>query len=295
MTRLLAVVLLLALAACGPDAETQRRLAQLDTVTAEKDSLLAQVAENALIMSEIGAELARVNAPTTAGASETPIALTRDSLLSSIRALTTRLQESEARLVESEQRIQRLTGETSGFQRTIAQLRSTIATQKETIASLTEQVEALKEENVRLTEANVVLSESNIALSEENLALADTVSRLAERDNTVYYVIGTKDDLLRRGIVVEEGGSRVLFVFGKRGKTLVPARQLDPAQFVMVDKRTFSEIPLDPTKEYTIASRQDFGALDPQPADDGNVSGVLRIVDPDRFWSGGRYLVIVER
>src|SRR5690606_27704220 len=127
MTRLLAVVLLLALAACGPDAETQRRLAQLDTVTAEKDSLLAQVAENALIMSEIGAELARVNAPTTAGASETPIALTRDSLLSSIRALTTRLQESEARLVESEQRIQRLTGETSGFQRTIAQLRSTIA------------------------------------------------------------------------------------------------------------------------------------------------------------------------
>lgn len=295
MTRLLAVVLLLALAACGPDAETQRRLAQLDTVTAEKDSLLAQVAENALIMSEIGAELARVNAPTTAGASETPIALTRDSLLSSIRALTTRLQESEARLVESEQRIQRLTGETSGFQRTIAQLRSTIATQKETIASLAEQVEALKEENVRLTEANVVLSESNIALSEENLALADTVSRLAERDNTVYYVIGTKDDLLRRGIVVEEGGSRVLFVFGKRGKTLVPARQLDPAQFVMVDKRTFSEIPLDPTKEYTIASRQDFGALDPQPADDGNVSGVLRIVDPDRFWSGGRYLVIVER
>ena len=295
LVRYLACLAVIAAAACGPDAETERRLAQLDTVSAEKDSLLIQVSENALLMSEIGAELARVNAPTTTDASETPIAVTRDSLLSNIRSLTTRLQESEARLVESEQRIGALTGESAGFERTIAQLRSTISNQKETIASMTEQVEALREQNVRLTEANVVLSESNVTLSEENLALADTVSRLAERDNTVYYVIGTKDDLLRRGVVVEEGGSRVLFVFGKRGKTLVPARQLDPGQFVMVDKRTFSEIPLDPEKEYVIASRQDFGALDPQPGDDGHVSGVLRIADPDRFWSGGRYLVIVER
>jgi hypothetical protein len=292
---LLAGLAVLAAAACGPDAEAELRLAQLDTVSAEKDSLLVQVAENARLMSEIGAELARVNAPSTTGASETPIAVTRDSLLSNIRSLTTRLQESEARLVESEQRIAALSGETGGFQRTIGDLRSTITNQKQTIASLTEQVEALREENVRLTEANVVLSESNVTLSEENLALADTVSQLAERDNTVYYVIGTKDDLIRRGIAVEEGGSRVLFVFGKRGKTLVPARDLDPAQFVMVDKRTFSEIPLAPEKEYTIASRQDFGALDPRPGADGNVSGVLRIADPDRFWAGGRYLVIVER
>jgi uncharacterized coiled-coil protein SlyX len=292
----MALACVLLLAACGPDAATERRLARLDTIAAEKDSLLVQVAENARLMSDIGVELARVYSPAeTPGAGEAPIAVTRESLLTDIRTLTTRLEESETRLAESEQRIAALAGEAGGFEKTIGDLRSTIANQKQTIASLTQQVGSLREENTRLTESNVTLSESNVVLSEENLALSDTISRLAERTNTVYYVIGTKDDLIRRGLLVEEGGSRVLFVFGKRGKTLVPARELDPAQFVMVDKRTFSEIPIDATREYMIASRQDFGALDPRPEADGYVSGVLRIADPDRFWSGGRYLILVER
>lgn len=294
--KLSALACLLALAACGPDAETERRLAAIDTISAEKDSLLVQVAENARLMSEIGAELARVYAPAaSAGAAEAPIAITRANLLDDIRTLTTRLQESEARLAESEERIGALSGERGGFERTIGDLRATIANQKQTIASLTSQVEALREENTRLAEANVTLSESNVTLSEENLALADTLSLLEERENTVYYVIGTKDDLVQRGLITEEGGSRVLFVFGKRGKTLVPARDLDPAQFVMADRRTFGEVPLEAGKEYTIVSRQDFAALDPAPGEEGRVSGMLRIADPDRFWSGGRYLILVER
>jgi uncharacterized coiled-coil protein SlyX len=291
-----AAACVLALAACGPDAETERRLAALDTISAEKDSLLVQVAENARLMSEIGAELARVYAPAaTAGAAEAPLAITRENLLSDIRTLTTRLQESEARLVESEERIAGYSGERTAFERTIGELRASIANQKQTIVSLTEQVEALRDENTRLAEANVTLAESNVTLADENLALADTLSLIAERENTIYYAIGTKEDLLQRGVITEEGGSRVLFVFGKRGKTLVPARELDPAQFVMADRRTFSDVPLEADKEYTVVSRQDFAALEPPPDEEGRVHGFLRIADPDRFWAGGRYLIVVQR
>jgi hypothetical protein len=275
-------------AACGPSAQEQQRLAQLDSVSAEKDSLLAQVAENARLMSEIGVELARVNAPSTTGTPEAPLAVTRDSLFANIHTLTTRLQQSEARLVESEQRIAALSGEKSGFQRTIGELRGSIDNQKRTIASLTSQVEALRGENTRLVVENVALSATNVAL-------ADTVTELTDRDNTVYYVIGTRDDLIARGIVEEEGGSRVLFVFGKRGKTLVPARSLDPAEFIATDRRTFTDIPLAPATDYEIASRQDIAALDPPPDEEGRLSGPVRIVDADRFWAGGRYLIVVQR
>ena len=288
----------LALAACGPDAETEQRLARLYALTAEKDSLLVQLSENARLMSEIGAEIARVQAPTVGGPPETPIAVTREGLLSDIRALTTRLQETEARLAESEARVAALAQDdtdNSVFEKTIADLRQTVANQKRTIASLTSQVQALRQENTRLAEANVGLTEEKEALSEENLALADTLSRLADEVSMVYYTVGSREQLIEQGVVDEEGGSRVLFVFGKRGKTLVPARDLDPARFVMVDRRTFSELPLEPGREYTIVSRQDFGALEPPPDEEGRVTAPVRIADPDRFWAGGRYLIVVER
>jgi hypothetical protein len=51
------------LAACGPSEEVRRQMAELQAVAAEKDSLLIQVAENARLMSEISAEVARVQAP----------------------------------------------------------------------------------------------------------------------------------------------------------------------------------------------------------------------------------------
>ena len=60
-------------AACGPSEEVRQQLAQLTAVSAEKDSLLLQVTDNARVMSEISAELARVKAaPATEAAREAP-------------------------------------------------------------------------------------------------------------------------------------------------------------------------------------------------------------------------------
>src|SRR5690606_29694372 len=209
----LAVVPVL-LAACGPSSEVQQQLAQLEAVSAEKDSLLLQVAENARLMSDIAAEIARVQTPRTAtvgGQEPTPVAITRENLLQNIQQLTTRLEESVKRLAESEQRIHTLTRDAQGtqsriaeFRRTIQGLQSTIENQKQTIATLTEQVNALQEENVRL-------AAENTQLVLEKSSLEQTLSEIEERESTVYYVIGTKDELIERGLVTEEGGSRVLF------------------------------------------------------------------------------------
>ncbi|MFO7261956.1 MAG: hypothetical protein DIU52_012440 [bacterium] len=286
------------LAACGPSSDVRQQLAQLEAVSAEKDSLLLQVAENARLMSDIAAEIARVQTPRTAtvgGQEPTPIAITRENLLENIQQLTARLEESEKRLAESEQRIRTLTRESQSaqarlaeFRKTIQGLQATIENQKQTIAMLTEQVNALQEENVRL-------AEENRQLALEKSALEQTLSEIEERESTVYYVVGTKEELLRRGLVTEEGGSRVLFIFGKRGKTLVPSRVLDLTQFTAVDKRVWTEFQLPrPDKEYRIITRQDLSAL-AEPADEeGKIRGALRIADPDRFWAHQKYLILVE-
>lgn len=295
--RIVLMTLLLA-AACGPSQEVQRQLAELTAVSAEKDSLLLQVTETARLMSDISAEMARVKAgpAAEAGAIEAPVAVTREAVLADIRELTERVAESEERLLQSQQRIEaltkdntRLAAQLKDFQAAVLDFQATIANQKETIGSLTAEVSTLREENTRL-------AAENTTLVEEKVVLTDTVAAMTERDNTVYYVIGTKDELLERGVVEEEGGSRVLFVFGKRGETLVPARDLDPAQFTPIDRREVTEIPMPwADREYAIASRQDLTAIATPLDEEGRFRGVLQVSNPDAFWAVSRFLIIVQR
>lgn len=291
-TSSIVTVLALGVLACdrGPSAEIQAQLDQLTAVSAEKDSLLSQVAENARLMSEIGAQLVAVadreKLAKSVSASESPMAATRDSLRVMVGDVTQRIQLGEERLKESQRRISGLSRVSDSLktqlESMVASLNETLENQKATIATLTERVELLEAENV--------------VLASEKAALADTVEQLVEENTTAYYVIGTKDELIERGIVTEEGGSRVLFIFGKAGKTLVPARQLDPADFTPINIRSVTEISLpDSTEEYRIASRQDLAALE-APPEDGKIRGstALRIVAPYQFWLPSRFLILVR-
>ena len=114
----------------------------------------------------------------------------------------------------------------------------------------------------------------------------DTLRTTRDVANTVYYAVGKKDDLLKRHIVSEEGHKRFMVV---GGKTLVPARKLDPSAFQVTDQRSDLVIKLpEPTKKYRVVSRHDAGLL-VREAD-----GTLRVSDPERFWAASRYLIIVQ-
>lgn len=287
----LALAVLSVTGACerAPDPELQAQLAQLTALAAEKDSLLRQVAENARLMSDISVELVRVadeeRLSRVAQEAESPVAASRDSLRVMVGDVTTRLETLEARLAESQRRVRTL-GRTSDsaraeFERAVTDLQATITNQKETIAFLTVRLDVLQTENVQL--------------ASDKAALADTVEQLVTEQNTAYYIVGTKEELLADGIVTEEGGSRVLFIFGKRGKTLVPAHDLDTALFTPIDLRAVTEIPLpDSGASYRIASRQNVGFLIEPPDADGKVRGTLRITSAEEFWLPSKFLILVR-
>jgi len=274
--------------ACGPSEEVQRQLAELQAVSAEKDSLLVQVAENARLMSEISAEVARVQTASQAGAQEVGASPDPASVRENIAGITRRIEESEARLAESQKRIQTLSRENrtqatklAELGKTIEDFQATIANQRLTIEALNSQVGELQQQNVQLVTQNTDLS--------------TRVEDMTVRDHAVYYVIGTKDELLEKGIIEEEGGSRVLFVFGKKGKTLVPGRNLDMSMFNTIDRTITTDIPMPvPEKAYTIVTRQDVSALSTPPDEKGRFMGEIRIADPDRFWASSKVLIVVQ-
>jgi len=267
---------------------------QLSAVSAEKDSLLKQVVENAKLMSDISTELAKVKdrakAPTAVVSPESPLATTvsyRDSLLAKVKDVTARVNASESRLRASAKRLKELGGTNDSMKATLASLeqsitefKSVIDNQKTTITTMTDQINGLQTEKADLLVAKA--------------ALQDTVKQVVDKENTVFYVVGTKEELMERGVVEEEGGK--FLIFGK--KVLSPARTLDPSAFTSVDMRQVSSIPLpDSTKRYTIASRQNLSSLATTPDNKGRITGTnsIQISSPNEFWAPSRYLIVVQQ
>ncbi len=256
-------------------------------IMAQKDSLIQEVAEQSRVLSDISAALAKmqVEGKQLEVKSESPRTAARDSIFARIDYVTDRLTTAERQLRDSRRRISSLTKLSdslkSTLETTITNYESTIASQKVTLQELNDQVQKLAMENSALTVTST--------------ALADTVHTLKQENSTVYYVVGTKDELLQRGIIQEEGGSRVLFIFGKAGKTLVPARDLEPSLFTPIDKHKVTEIPLPEEAEYRVASRQNVEALATPPDEHGRIKGsVLKIAEPDKFWVGSKFLILVR-
>jgi chromosome segregation ATPase len=277
--------LLVAVPACqqGPSQEMQAQIEELTAAAQERDRLMQEMADNTRMLSEISAELTKVQVPsrTLRGVStESPVRASRDTLMRKIKYVSSRIGEVENRLKESRQRVQELTTVSDSLRTTLDE---TVRNFEGIVETQLETIEAMKE-HVATLEA-------------EKQALSDTLTQVATRANRVYYVIASKDDLLSKGIVVKEGGSRFLFVLWKQGVTIQPARELDPTQFTAIDRRAVTEIPLpDPTATYRIASRQDLEYLETQPNDGGEITGAagLRIADSERFWLPSRFLIIVR-
>src|SRR6266571_84108 len=260
-------------AACGTSAETERKLAELESANAQKDSLMQEVAISSRLISDVNTELAKAKIRNNRlhVSSESPITASNDTLIAKLRYVVARVQQTESALNESRERIKGLTTLSDSLRATLdstaSNLQSVIASQKTTIDLLTDRVNALTEENV---------------------ALKDSLA-------TGYYVIGTRDELKKKGILTEQGGGRVLFILWRTGKTLQPARNLDPRLFTAIDTRQVTQIPLPSARgEYRVASLQDLSYV-AEENKDNKYSGVpsLTITSPVDLWRTSKFLIII--
>jgi myosin heavy subunit len=284
-------------AACGPSRqEYQKAVSDAQSASAQKDSVLSEMLETTKLITEINAELAKAKSigVTPVAKSEeakTAAAEERAATLSKVRDLVARLNDTETRLSQLQSRSKKQNSELAAqiesykkqladlqanYDRQLADLGAVIDTQKVQIAGLSKRVDTLSAENTQLTTEKAVLS--------------DSVGHLTEYTNTVYYAVGTEDELIQKGIAVKEG-SKFLF-FG--GKHLVPARTLSPDAFTRLDLTKDMQITLPKEdKEYKIVSRQSTEFLSPVPAD-GKLKGSVQIGSPRQFWAPSRYLIVVE-
>jgi regulator of replication initiation timing len=287
-------------AACdGSKKQLEATLAQVQQISAEKDSLLKDVMATSQFIAEVNGELAKVRSRTAgrpvagkAGELESNLspAEQREAIKTRVSELTTRLNESESRLTASRNRVRDLTANNSalatqlaGYDSTIASFQKMIDQQKGEIASLTEQINALQAENTSLKQDKVVLA------AQKDTVIAEKAALVVEK-NTVYYVIGTEDELFKKGIIAKQGGMLGL------GKTAVPGAALNPSDFTAVDRTNVMDIAFPKTdKAYKIVSRQDITALETAPDKSNRIKGGLKITDAVKFWAPSKFLILMEQ
>ena len=268
-------------------------------VSEQKDSLMNDVLATTQMMADINTDLAAVKGLGVSPVSTSDRPLTGKSedravMLGKVREVIARLNAAEQQIAAGKKRVnamsatyanekKQLTAQLDAFQKTIDDMKAAALQQEAVISQQKEQITTLSGRVDTLTQQSAVLTT-------EKAAVKDTLTRVIDQDNEVYYAVGTRDELVKRGILVKEGSK--FLVFGS--KSLEPARDLKPELFQRLDRRrdTVLSVP-EPTKEYKIVTRQSPTYLSTNVVEGGKVKGDLHVTSP-AFWDAGKYLILVR-
>lgn len=296
---LVAVVALVSLSACDKSkAALQQKVAELQSVSAQKDSLIQEVMSTTQFVGDLTQDLAAVKAlnsgkPVASQAAElegkTPAQM-RATVRERVKELAKRLDDSESRLAQSRQRVQSLSGSNTEMQKQLAVYDSTINSLRVVIESQKTEMAVLSQQVLGLQQANTLLAQSKDQLTTERDQLTSTVSTMTMESNKAYYVIGTEKALIAKGIITKKGG------FLGLGGVLAPARTLQETDFTVIDRMRDSTIALPKAdKKYTIVSHQDTKFLALAPDKNNQLRDAVKVASPEQFWATSKFLIVIEK
>ena len=167
------------------------------------------------------------------------------------------------------------------------QLKKLIDNMQQQLEEKEAQLQALREEldkkDIHIAELDETVANLNTdvnELTEETTQKSQTISQQDKQLHTAWFVFGTKDELKKQNILTKDG----MF-----SKTRLLEKDFNRDYFTKIDIRIDKEIKLysksaemltsHPSSSYTLAP-------------DANKQYVLRITDPNLFWSTSKYLVI---
>ena len=163
------------------------------------------------------------------------------------------------------------------------QLKKIIDNLTQQLETKDQQLQALREELDRKDIHIAELDEKVANLEEDNTKNDETISAQDKAINSAWFVFGTKDELKSQNILSKDG----LF-----SKTKVLSKDFNKDYFTKIDIRIDKEIKLY-SKSAQIMTSHPAGSYTLQP--DANKQYVLRINNPEAFWSTSKYLVVLVK
>ena len=262
-------------------------------LTAERDSLIKVNQQQNEALTEITSTIAQVSVTLDSIAKHEQIlysnrdiegrVLSRKKILENLSFFENLLTEKSKEMKAMEESLSNKDGNIRKFQIMIDYLVNEIDKKNENIRVLRRELER-KNGNIS------ILTDKLSSLKNDVLTLNDTISMLQEKTETfseqekkineVYYTIGTKKELIARGLL----SSRGLFA-----KKRIDYSSLDTSMFVKADMRFLKQL-IIVGKEPQILTN--VVSTSYTLTENGRDSYILKIIDSISFWSVSKYLII---
>ncbi len=196
-----------------------------------------------------------------------------------IQTINELMEENKRTIARLKRQIQDSQIKMSEFEKMIDNLMAEIEAKDMEIATL-------KEELVNMNFALENLNKMVDTLTQENVSKTETIEQQTEELNTGYYAIGTERELKDNKVISKEGG------FIGLGSTNILKGNFNKTYFTRVDIRDKTSIRIN-KKKVEIITTHPSDAYRLKKRDD--VTESIEIIDPQKFWSASKYLVIVVK
>ena len=199
----------------------------------------------------------------------------KEQVKADLAFIQAKLKENRDRIAELEAKAEKGDKNAAALRRTIKNLKAELAAKEEQIAALQAEI-AAKNARIQQLDGEVAnLTNDKNALTAKNAANEQVIANQDKAMNTAWYVIAKKKSLKQQNIL-------------KRGDVMEQADVVKDG-FIEIDIRNVVEIPVG-AKRATILSAHPEGSYELVADADG--MKVLKVLDPQTFWSVTRYLVV---
>lgn len=193
------------------------------------------------------------------------------------------VERANTRIKDLEEKLKQSDLHAAGLEKLIRGLRQSVTEKEAQIVQLTERVGELQTQVAGLqTEVATnqeTIRQQDVTIQQQTASLEETRQRLG----TVYYVVGTKKELSRAGLIESKGG--ILGI----GRTLRPTGRTEGGQFATLDTDRSTVIPIE-AKKARVISTQPTSSYELQAQGE---QMALRILDPEAF-RAVKYVIIMK-
>lgn len=206
-----------------------------------------------------------------------------EQTLTRIAEIKAGVERANNRIKELEDKLKQSDVHVAGLEKLIKGLRKTVAEKEAEIVQLTARVGELQTQVAGL-ETEVAVSRETIRQKDETIGQqTESLEASRQRLGTIYYVVGTKKELSRAGLVESKGGLLGI------GRTVRPTGRTEGGQFTALDTDRATFIPIDAKKAKVVST---------QPAESYALEAngeqmALRILDAEAF-RAVKYVIIMK-
>ena len=268
--------LALMVVSCGP---TKKELqANIDALNVELSQANSEMENVMGILNEVQEGFQQINEAenrVNVQNAENAPANVKEQVKADLAFIQAKLKENRERIAELEARAAQGDKTAASLRRTIKSLKAELAAKAEQIAALQAEIEA---KNLRIQQLDgevANLTNDKNALTAKNAANEQVIANQDKAMNQAWYVIAKRKALKEQNIL-------------KMGDVMEQA-DVVKEDFIEIDIRNVAEIPAG-AKKARILSAHPEGSYEIVAGEDG--MAVVKILDPQTFWSVTRYLVV---